>query len=67
MRFKANCQRQRRDNIVVEHIGPGEVYIVCDNITSQRIHAAAVVLSKEDALALASTIINHYKVEQNGS
>jgi len=65
MQFKAYCQRQPKDSIVAEHIGTDEVYIVCDNITSLRAPAAAVVLSKKDALALASTIINHYKVEQS--
>lgn len=62
MQFKAHCQRQPADNIVIEHIGTDEVYIVCDNVLSM-LKSAAVVLSKEDALALASTIINHYKVE----
>lgn len=65
MQFRANCQRQPKDNIVVEHIGTDEVYIACATTTSlQAGIAAAVVLSKKDALALASTIINHYKVEQ---
>lgn len=62
MQFKANCQRQPIDSIEVEHIGTGEVYIGCTNGNSGQ--TSDVLLSKEDALALASTIINHYKVEQ---
>lgn len=62
MQFKANCQRQPKDSIVIEHIGTDEVYIECNDNTDDL--TCAVVLSKEDALALASTIINQYKVEQ---
>lgn len=62
MQFKANCQRQPKDSIVAEHINTDEVYIEC-NAESAR-QTCAVIMSKEDALALASTIINHYKVEQ---
>lgn len=63
MQFKAHCQRQPKDSLVAEHIGTDEVYIKCENYKEFGCQYA-VVLSKEDALALASTIINHYKVEQ---
>lgn len=59
MQFKANCQRLDEDYVVVESIGLDETYL---SVSGGR--HAAVILSKEDALALASTIINHYKVEQ---
>ena len=62
MQFKAHCQRQPKDSIVAEHIGTDAVYIECNDEEEWR--TCAVILSKEDALALASTIINHYKVEQ---
>lgn len=61
MQFKAYCQRQPKDSIVAEHIGTDEVYIACDNDADWK--TVAVILSKKDALALVSTIINHYKVE----
>lgn len=61
MQFKAHCQQQAKDNIVAEHICKDEVYIECNDTTDAL--TCAVVLSKEDALALASAIINHYKVE----
>lgn len=64
MQFKAHCQCQSKDIIVAKGIYPDEVYIICSNGVT---HKASVVLSKEDALALASTIINHYKVDQRGS
>ena len=62
MQFKANCQRLPKDSIEAEHIGTDEVYLVCHDENARQ--SCAVILSKEDALALASTIINHYKVEQ---
>ena len=62
MQFKANCQRLPKDSVVAEHIGTDEIYVECNDEEKQQ--NCAVILSKEDALALASTIINHYKVEQ---
>ena len=66
MQFKAYCQRQPIDSVEAEHIGTDEVYL---SIGDERYHnpKGAVILSKEDALALASTIINHYKVTSHGN
>ncbi len=60
MQFKANCKRDAKDTIEVACRHEGTVFIKITELNDQ----SAIVLSKEDALALASTIINHYKVEQ---